>query len=177
MSSAGPGVAYPWGSLTDAMTAWCIPLRGRTVKSRGCKIGKKRCFNPSSQGDILPVRVPCQGMVYATPSVYYLILINRVPSQGTGPRKKWPKIYDKIFRDYNYRFVEIFMFTKMSFEGKNGKSSLKYQKFLQFMVPPRVQKKQPLRSKSYVGSVFWYPLGHSTLLWYYFTPYSLSCSP
>ena len=32
----------------------------------------------------------------------------------------------------------------MSFEEKNGKYSLKYQKFLQFMVPVRVQKKPPL---------------------------------
>ena len=57
----------------------------------------------------------------------------------------------------------------MSFEGKNGKSSLKYQKFLEIFAiygtPQGPEKTTPSvqisRQGTPLGSVFWYPLGHN----------------
>ena len=78
----------------------------------------------------------------------------------------------------------------MSFEGKNGKSSLKYQKFLEIFAiygtPQSPEKTTPsvqiLRQGTPLGSVFWYPLGHNPTTGYparvlFYTPYSLSCAP
>ena len=82
------------------------------------------------------------------------------------------------------------MFCKRSFEGKNGKSSLKYQKFLEIFAiygtPPGSRKNNPfgpnLTSGCPLGSVFWYPLGHNPATGYparvlFYTPPTLYRAP
>ena len=73
----------------------------------------------------------------------------------------------------------------MSFAGKNGKSSLKYQKNLEsfeVLLSFAIYGTRHLTSGYPLGSVFWYPLGHNPTTGYpamvlFYTPYSLSCAP
>ena len=84
----------------------------------------------------------------------------------------------------------IYMFCKMSFEGKNGKSSLKYQKILEIFAicgtPQGPEKTTPsvqiLRQGTPQGRFSGTPLGHNPTTGYpprvlFYTPYSLSCAP